>query len=135
MRHLLLAMAIVDLSPFSHFIILTLGAVQKNLVQVMRTVELMLGIPVPGYKPLQGSPNMNFTSAMAQAASTVTITEVRNAIMQAIPILYQISLELDIDMILNFTTFEAGSVTRATATLLTSMYVTSSLLLLPILGN
>jgi hypothetical protein len=130
-------MAIVDLSSFSfHFIILTLGAVQKNFVQVMRTVELMLGIPVPGYKPFQGSPNMNFTSTMAQAASTVTITEVGNAIMQAIPILFQISLELEIDVILNPITFWAGSATTASATLLTSKYVMSSfVLLLRILGN
>jgi glucan endo-1,6-beta-glucosidase len=100
-----------------------LGAVQKNFVQVMRTVELMLGIPVSGYKPFQGSPNMNFTLTMAQAVSTVTIPEVQNAVIQAIPILLQISLELKIDAISNPAIFWAGSATRAKAAPLTSKCV------------
>lgn len=86
----------------------------------MRAVECMLGIPVPGYNPFIPSPNSNFTSAMVQAASEITISEVQQAVFQAIPILLQIAIELKIDAILNPAAFWAGSATRAKSALLIS---------------
>ena len=89
----------------------------------MRTVEYMLGIPVPGYKPFQASPNANFTFTMAQAASEIIIPEVQNAINQAMPILLQIALELKIDVMLDPAMFWASSTIRAKADPLSSKHV------------
>jgi hypothetical protein len=96
------------------------GTDQKNFVQVMRSVESFLGIPVQGYKPFQPSSNSNFTFAMGQAASTITIPEVQKAVIQAIPILLQIALNLKIDTISNPAPFVWGSAMREKAVPLTS---------------
>jgi hypothetical protein len=83
----------------------------------------MLGIPVPGYKPFQFSPNANFTFTMAQAASVITIPEVQKAVNQAMPILLQIALDLKIDAISDSATFLGGSAMRRRAVALTSKCV------------
>lgn len=101
---------------------LTAGIVQKNFVQVMRAVECMLGISVPGYKSFETSPNSNVTFTMSQAALTITIPEVQKAINQAVPILLQIALELKIDVILDPAVFWAGGMKRTQADPLTSKY-------------
>lgn len=86
----------------------------------MRTVEFMLGIPVPGYKPFQASFDTNVTFTMAQASSAITNPEVQKAVTQAIPILLEIALQLKIDTISEWATFSVGSATRGP---LTSRYV------------
>ncbi|KAF8238160.1 glycoside hydrolase family 5 protein [Tricholoma matsutake] len=92
------------------------GNFQKNFVEVMRTVEFMLGIPVPGYKPFQASFDTNVTFTMAQASSAITNPEVQKAVTQAIPILLEIALQLKIDTISEWATFSVGSATRGPLT-------------------
>ncbi|KAF8238144.1 glycoside hydrolase family 5 protein [Tricholoma matsutake] len=99
------------------------GSFQKNFVQVIRAVECMLGISVPGYQSFQTPPNANFTFTMAQASSAITNLEVQKAVAQAIPILLQISLQLKIDVISDSATFLAGSATRKKAAPLMSIFM------------
>lgn len=114
---------ILILPQLSHNTNTFLPAVQKNFVQVIRAVECMLGISVPGYQSFQTPPNANFTFTMAQASSAITNLEVQKAVAQAIPILLQISLQLKIDVISDSATFLAGSATRKKAAPLMSMCV------------
>lgn len=88
----------------------------------MRVMEWMLGIDVPGYKSIKTPLNINFTSTLVQGVSTVTIPEVKNAISQAMPILFQIAHELNIDTIMDTATFSADSARRRYRSMLTSTY-------------
>ena len=85
--------------------------VQKNFVRVVRAVELVLGIPVPGVQLSSKITTGNFTAAITAAASTDTSDifsdEVKAALREAAPILLQMAIELAIPTIFNF---QSGSV-------------------------
>jgi hypothetical protein len=76
--------------------------VQTQFVQVVRAVEIVLGIPVPGLKP--GSfASSNFTAALGLAGtSTIFTQEVRSVLLETVPILLQLGLELKLDAMFHF---------------------------------
>lgn len=79
-------------------------AVQKNFVQVIRAVELILGIPIPGLSLDVQLHTSNFTSAITAAVSGSNIfnSEVKSALTEAVPILVELGFELAISSIFNF---------------------------------
>jgi len=91
------------------------GDFQKNFVQVVREMELMLGISVPGYKFSHDALNTNFTSAMAQASSAIANSAVQTAINKAVIILMQLGFDHGIDAILDPANSWEGSAERMVA--------------------
>lgn len=77
---------------FSQF--LSLRTVQKNFVQIIRAIELTLGIPVPSSNfPASVLPSVsnNFTAALIATTSAPMFSkEVQVALLEAIPILLEI---------------------------------------------
>ncbi len=77
-----------------------------NFVKVVRAVELILGIPVPGAQLASKITTSNFTAAIGTATSTnsndIFNDEVKSALQAAAPILAQIAVELSIPTIFNF---------------------------------
>lgn len=86
---------------------LDIGAVQQNFVKVVRAVELILGIPVPGVQ-LATKPNTsNFTSAITAVTASANLTsifndEVTSALKDAVPILVQVGYQLTVPAIFDF---------------------------------
>ncbi|KAH9851872.1 glycoside hydrolase family 5 protein [Lenzites betulinus] len=80
------------------------GDFQKNFVQVIRAVELTLGIPVPGLSLDVRIHTSNFTAALSATASTSNLfnQEVTSALIDAIPILVELGFELSLGSIFNF---------------------------------
>ncbi|KAI0766145.1 glycoside hydrolase family 5 protein [Trametes elegans] len=80
------------------------GDFQKNFVEVIRAVELILGIPVPGLKLDVQTHTSNFTSALSTAAGASRIFNdaVKSALLEAVPILVELGWELAIPTIFNF---------------------------------
>ncbi|KAI0642029.1 glycoside hydrolase family 5 protein [Trametes meyenii] len=80
------------------------GDFQKNFVEVIRAVELILGIPVPGRSLDVQLNTANFTSALSATASTTKLfnKEVTSALADAVPILVELGFELSIPTIFNF---------------------------------
>ncbi|KAI0630905.1 glycoside hydrolase family 5 protein [Trametes polyzona] len=80
------------------------GDFQKNFVQVIRAVELILGIPVPGLSLDVQIKTSNFTSALGAAASASNLFnhEVKLALTEAIPILVELGFELTLPAVFNF---------------------------------
>ncbi|THG99809.1 hypothetical protein EW026_g2627 [Hermanssonia centrifuga] len=82
------------------------GDFQMNFVKVVRAVELILGIPVPGAQLASKITTSNFTAAIGTATSTnsndIFNDEVKSALQAAAPILAQIAVELSIPTIFNF---------------------------------
>lgn len=82
--------------------------VQQNFVKVVRAVELILGIPVPGAQLNAKVTTANFTSAItavtgsSSAASNIFTDEVKAALQAAVPILVEVGAELAIPAIFNF---------------------------------
>jgi hypothetical protein len=79
------------------------NVVEKNFVQTMRAVEHSLGIPdsLPGQSSVLNLGNvLNATQAFATTAtlSTILSSEVCKVLQEAIPIILQIALELNIDL-------------------------------------
>ncbi|OJT07167.1 Glucan endo-1,6-beta-glucosidase B [Trametes pubescens] len=80
------------------------GDFQKNFVQVIRAVELILGIAVPGMSLDVQLHTSNFTSAITAAVGGNNIfnSEVKSALTEAVPILVELGFELAISSIFNF---------------------------------
>ncbi|KAI0792213.1 glycoside hydrolase family 5 protein [Abortiporus biennis] len=82
------------------------GDFQKNFVKVVRAVELVLGIPVPGVELSSRLTSSNFTSALTTAIATNSNgffnAEVKSALKAAVPILIEIGNELSIPTIFDF---------------------------------
>ena len=81
--------------------------VQQNFVKVVRAVELILGISVPGVHLDTRVNTANFTAALSTVASTSSLSEifndeVKSALEAAVPILVQVGTELAIPAIFNF---------------------------------
>lgn len=77
-----------------------LGGFQTNFVQTVRAVELALGIPVPGRSPFAGfNSAVNVTSAFSTATTLSSIfnSEVRQVLLDAIPILAQVTRQLSVN--------------------------------------
>ncbi|EKM50047.1 glycoside hydrolase family 5 protein [Phanerochaete carnosa HHB-10118-sp] len=88
------------------------GTFQANFVKVVRAVELILGIPVPGIQLDVPVNTSNFTYALGDVTNATTLTEifndeVKSALEDAIPILAEIAIELAIPTIFNFELEEA----------------------------
>lgn len=83
------------------------GTFQKNFVQIIRAVELTLGIPVPSWNSPMSVPasvSNNFTAALSATSSlTIFSAEVQSALSDAIPILLEIGTLCDLQ-----TMFEAS---------------------------
>ncbi|KAK0442663.1 glycoside hydrolase family 5 protein [Armillaria borealis] len=76
------------------------GDFQKNFVQVVRAVELTLGIDVPwSVSNMTITETANFTAALEDAASSLPAlnSEVRSALLDAVPILVELGSELVLD--------------------------------------
>ncbi|SJL16057.1 uncharacterized protein ARMOST_19572 [Armillaria ostoyae] len=76
------------------------GDFQKNFVQVVRAVELTLGIDVPwSVSNMTITETANFTATLEDAASSLPAlnSEVRSALLDAVPILVELGLELVLD--------------------------------------
>lgn len=80
---------------------LNLSAVQKNFVQVVRAVELSLGIPVSGMPALSSSSSSrNVTSSLAALSSTQGLfnAEVRQVLFEMTPVLVKVALQLAMNL-------------------------------------
>ncbi|KAK0207375.1 glycoside hydrolase family 5 protein [Armillaria fumosa] len=80
------------------------GDFQKNFVQVVRTVEHTLGIDVPwSVSNTTVMERANFTAALENVASSSPLidSEVRSALLDAVPILVELSLDLALDDMAN----------------------------------
>lgn len=81
----------------SHF------SVQTNFVQVVRAVELALGIPVPGISPFSGFESANdIASSLSGVAklSSIFNSEVQQVLRDAGPVLVQVSKQIKLDITL-----------------------------------
>ncbi|KAG7445155.1 glycoside hydrolase family 5 protein [Guyanagaster necrorhizus] len=78
------------------------GDFQKNFVQVVRAVELTLGIDVPwsGTK-IAPTDTTNFTVALEESLPNFT-PEVQSALLEAVPILVEVITELALDSMTRF---------------------------------
>lgn len=90
--------------------------VQKNFVQTVRAVELVLGISVPGWTLPHKAKSANFTEALASAAKTCKFMndEVKSVLMDAIPMIEEVGAQLGITKMKNFrkSTAVSGSNSR-----------------------
>ncbi|KAH9926968.1 glycoside hydrolase family 5 protein [Fomitopsis serialis] len=79
------------------------GTFQKNFVDVVRAVELTLGIPVAGLSLGAEITTSNFTAALGQVAnaSTVFNPDVRAALAAAAPILVDLAVQLAVPALLD----------------------------------
>lgn len=77
--------------------------VQKNFVDTVRAVELILGIPVQGMSLDTQISTNNFTAALGQVANASTIfnAEVREALAAAAPILVELAVQLAVPALLD----------------------------------
>jgi hypothetical protein len=76
-------------------------SVQKNFVQVVRAVELALGIPVSGVAPLSvPSSSRNVTGALSAASSLPDLfnPEVRQVLQDMVPVLIKVALQLSLNL-------------------------------------
>ena len=82
---------------------------------MIRAVELILGISVPGAQFSSNVHTSNFTSALAAAANDnaspgdIFTSEVRSVLLDAVPILVEMGFELAIGSIFNFNLATARS--------------------------
>ncbi|KAG2106935.1 glycoside hydrolase family 5 protein [Suillus discolor] len=92
------------------------GAFQRNFVQVIRAVELTLGIYVPSSSLSLSVPlsvSNNFTAALsATSSATIFPVEVRTALVEAVPILLEIGVASGLQTI-----FEASPFKRSCTSL------------------
>ena len=100
--------------------------VQVNFVQTVRAIELSLGIPVPG---ITNAPSSNAANASAALSSTSTLSsmfnaEVRQVLLDSIPILAQVSEQLGLNT--EFSQNGLGSRLRARLPLVTTYVPTRS---------
>ncbi|KZT69273.1 glycoside hydrolase family 5 protein [Daedalea quercina L-15889] len=79
------------------------GTFQKNFVDTVRAVELILGIPVQGLSLDTQITTSNFTEALGQVAnaSTVFNADVRAALAAAAPILAELAAQLSVPALLD----------------------------------
>ncbi|PPQ85403.1 hypothetical protein CVT25_006399 [Psilocybe cyanescens] len=80
-----------------------LGGFQTNFVQVVRAVELALGIPVPGISPFSGFESANdIASSLSGVAklSSIFNSEVQQVLRDAGPVLVQVSKQIKLDITL-----------------------------------
>jgi len=89
---------------------LNLRTVQKNFVQVIRAVELTLGISVPSSSLsvlVSASVSNNFTAALSETSSaTIFSAEVQAALLEAVPILLEIGAECGLQTIFEASPFK-----------------------------
>ncbi|KAI0954709.1 hypothetical protein AcW1_006510 [Taiwanofungus camphoratus] len=80
------------------------GTFQKNFVDTVRAVELILGIAVPGLTMDTKITTTNFTAALADIANTSTVfnPEVKAALAEAVPILAELGFQLSVPAMFNF---------------------------------
>lgn len=81
--------------------------VQQNFVKVMRAVELILGIPVPGVQFSTNVSTSNFTEAITSVVNSTGLSdiftdEVKSVLQDAVPILGRVGSELAIPTIFDF---------------------------------
>jgi len=79
------------------------GAFQKNFVDVVRAVELTLGLPVEGLSLGVEISTSNFTAALVQVANASTLfnADVRGALAAAAPILVDLAVQLAVPALLD----------------------------------
>ncbi|KAI0734016.1 family 5 hypothetical beta glucosidase from glycoside dehydrogenase [Fomitopsis betulina] len=79
------------------------GTFQKNFVETIRAVELLLGIPVTGMSLSTEVTTNNFTQALDDAANLTDIfdSNVRAALAAAAPILVDLAVELSVPALLD----------------------------------
>lgn len=96
---LLLGMATVSFFYVGKPLVLTTDLVQKNFVQVVRAIELVLGMPIPGPATCKlKQPPTNITAAMAQVASLKMFSpEVASVLKDSMPIILKLATELGLD--------------------------------------
>lgn len=86
------------------------GTFQKNFVQVIRAVELTLGIPVPSWDvsvSVSASVSNNFTAALsATSSATIFSPEVQAAISDAVPILREMGVAYGLQTIFEASPFK-----------------------------
>lgn len=94
--------------------------VQVNFVQTVRAVELALGIPVPGVNSPSFDSAGNATAALSGISTLASIfnSEVRQVLLDAIPVLAQVAKQLDLNM--EFAHGDLGSILRARKPLVTT---------------
>ncbi|KAJ2930020.1 hypothetical protein H1R20_g7076, partial [Candolleomyces eurysporus] len=77
------------------------GQFQKNFVQVVRAVELALGIPVSGVAPLSVlSSSRNVTAALSAASGLPNLfdSEIRQVLQDMIPVLTKVAMQLTLNL-------------------------------------
>lgn len=91
-----------------------LWVVQKNFVDTVRAVELLLGIPVSGMSLGTQITTTNFTQALDDASSLSNVfnENVRAALAAAAPILVDLAIELSVPALLDVNL--GGNVDRTT---------------------
>lgn len=75
--------------------------VQKNFVLTLRTVEVALGVRVPGVNDNKerSNPPKNVTEAIDQAARDPSVdSEISQVLLDAIPMLLQVTKQLDLGL-------------------------------------
>jgi hypothetical protein len=75
-------------------------AVYKNFVQVIRAVELVLGIDVPGLSlPSSFKKSTNFCTTLGSLSKLTSLfnPEVRSVLADSVPVLLQVGLQLEVD--------------------------------------
>lgn len=75
--------------------------VQKNFVQVVRAVELLLGIPVPGLTPLpRGHAKPTIASVFSHVSQLENIfnAEVRKVLVDMLPVLLKVALQISLNL-------------------------------------
>lgn len=72
--------------------------VQKNFVQVVRAIELCLGMPIPGHSAKLSRTHKRMTDAMSEAASSeIFNTEVNAVLRDSIPIVAKLASHIGLD--------------------------------------
>ncbi|KAK7686302.1 hypothetical protein QCA50_010526 [Cerrena zonata] len=91
------------------------GDFQKNFVRVIRAVELTLGVSVPGVQFSFDIQTSNFTAALATVAnsnsnpSNIFTPEVKSVLLDTIPVLLEMGIELSLGSIFKFNLASARS--------------------------
>ncbi|KAF7790215.1 hypothetical protein EIP86_001167 [Pleurotus ostreatoroseus] len=82
------------------------GIFQENFVKVIRAIELIMGIPVPGYSLASPPSTFNFTEAIVETVNRnsggLLNSEVKSALRDAVPILNGIGASEKIPNIFNY---------------------------------
>lgn len=80
--------------------------VQKNFVKIVRAIELILGVPVPGLELPTNLTSTNYTLVISTILNTTTndifTPEIKSVLQDSVPILVQLGTDIGIFTIFDF---------------------------------